>query len=204
MRYDKCSTCDLPFPGLTCPVEQRRRRFLHGLSVPYAVETSVSVLLYTTLAEEERRDNMVDEVEESGETDVVVVEDSSSPEVDNSETVIEAPDSVVDASPTIIVETPAADESASDAEIDRAVNTAERLTALEGIVGGLVTQVGELTYRTESAQMTADTAVDIAVETVQEVAAVEEELEADEEPSDSGPHWWFESREDRKKRKGKS
>lgn len=143
---------------------------------------------------------MVDEVED----EVIVVEDSVAPEVDNSETVIEAPDAVVDASPTIIVETAPVEETVSDSEIDRAVNTAERLTALEGIVGGLVTAVAELSYTAESAQQTAETAVDIAVETVQEVQEVAEEVEEDEAPSDAGPHWFFESREQRRKRKGKS
>lgn len=141
---------------------------------------------------------MVDEVED----EVIVVEDSVAPEVDNSETVIEAPDAVVDASPTIIVETAPVEETVSDAEIDRAVNTAERLTALEGVVGGLVTAVADLSYTAESAQQTAETAVDIAVETVQEVQEVAEEVE-DEAPSDAGKHWWFESRQERRKRKGK-
>lgn len=146
---------------------------------------------------------MVDAVEEPGETDVVVVEDSSSPEVDNSETVVEAPDAVVEASPTIIVETPAVEEAVSDSEIDRAVNTAERLTALEGIVGGLVTQVGELAYSAQSAQQTAEVAIDVAVEAVETQEETAEELEEDEEPSSAGPHWWFESREQKRKRKGK-
>lgn len=148
---------------------------------------------------------MVDEVEESGEADVIVVEDSSSPEVDNSETVVEAPDAVVDASPTIIVETAPAEETASDSEIDRAVDTAERLTALEGIVGGLVVTVADLSSTASQAQATAETAIDVAVDVVetQQQQVAEEELEEDESPSASGPHWWFESREQRRKRKGK-
>lgn len=135
------------------------------------------------------------------EDDVIVIEETDAPEVDNSETVVEAPDAVVEANPTIIVETPPVEETVSDSEIDRAVDTAERLTALEGVVGGLVERVAELGYIADTAQRQADTAMDIAVETVQEVQEVAEEV-ADEEPSDSGPHWWFESREDRKKRKG--
>lgn len=146
---------------------------------------------------------MVDGVEESEETDVIVVEDSSSPEVDNSETVVEAPDAVVEASPTIVVETAPVEETVSDSEIDRAVNTAERLTALEGIVGGLVTQVGELSYAAQSAQQTAEVAIDVAVEAVETQEEVAEELEEDEDPSSAGPHWWFESRDQKKKRKGK-
>lgn len=146
---------------------------------------------------------MVDEVEESGETDVIVVDDSSSPEVDNSETVVEAPDAVVDASPTIIVETAPAEEATSDSEIDRAVDTAERLTALEGIVGGLVVTVADLSSAAQQAQSAAEVAIDVAVETAEEVQEVAEELEEDESPSASGPHWWFESREQRRKRKGK-
>lgn len=141
---------------------------------------------------------MVDEVED----EVIVVEDSVAPEVDNSETVIEAPDAVVDASPTIIVETAPVEETVSDSEIGRAVNTAERLTALEGTVGVLVNQVADLTFTASQAQSTADTAIDIAVETVQEVQEVAEEVE-DEAPSDAGKHWWFESRQERRKRKGK-
>lgn len=147
---------------------------------------------------------MPPEVEETEETEVIVVEDSSSPEVDNSDTVIEAPDAVVDASPTIIVETPTVEETVSDSEIQRAVDTAERLTALEGLVGGLVEAVATLGYQAEAAQQTAEVAIDVAVEAVETSEETAEELEADEEPSDSGPHWWFESREDRKKRKGKS
>jgi hypothetical protein len=139
---------------------------------------------------------MVDEVED----EVITIEESA-PEVDNSETVVEAPDAVVEASPTIIVETPPVEETVSDSEIDRAVETAERLTALEGVAGGLVNQVAELAYTVPQAQASADAAVDIAVEAVEEAQEVTEEVE-DEAPSDTGPHWWFESRKDRKKRKG--
>jgi len=137
--------------------------------------------------------------------DVIVVEAGEpAPEVDNSETTVEAPDAVLEASPTIIVETAPPEESVSGSEIDRAVQTAERLTALEGVVGGLVNAVAELRVTAAQAAQTADIAVDVAVEAVQETAEVVEELEDDETPSDSGPHWWFESREDRRRRKGKS
>lgn len=141
---------------------------------------------------------MPDEVEDD---EVIVIEDSNTPEVDNSETVIEAPDAVVDASPTIVVETAPVEETVSDSEIDRAVETAERLTALEGVVGGLVNEVAALHATASQALSTADMAVDVAVDAVEEAVEATEEV-ADEEPSDSGAHWWFESREARKKRKG--
>lgn len=137
------------------------------------------------------------------EDDVIVIEETDAPEVDNSETVVEAPDAVVEANPTIIVETPTVEETVSDSEIDRAVETAERLTALEGVVGGLVNQVAELSFQAENAQMTADTAIDVAIDVVETQQQEASEEEEDEAPSDSGPHWWFESREQKKKRKGK-
>lgn len=143
-----------------------------------------------------------EQFDEDGEV-ITIEETESAPEVDNSETVIEAPDAVVEANPTIVVETAPEEESVSDSEIDRAVQTAERLTALEGVVGGLVNEVAELRVQATVAEEVSEVAITTAVETAAEVEEVAEEVEADEPPSDSGPHWFFESREDRKRRKGK-
>lgn len=138
------------------------------------------------------------------EDDVIVVDDPA-PEVDNSETTIEAPDAVVDASPTIIVETGDGDDGASDAEIDRAVETAERLTALEGVVGTLVNEVSEVRAQANQAVAVAEIAIEEtadmaeAVEPMAEAVAetVAEDLDLDTDdnpdtpPSTSGRHWFF-------------
>lgn len=147
---------------------------------------------------------MVDEVEEE---DVIVVEDSSSPEVDNSETVVEAPDAVVEASPTIIVESGDGDDGASDAEIDRAVDTAERLTALEGQMGAMVNQLAEVSSAVEGLNFRQEITDEVIANEAQNLEAVEdavaetiaEDLDLDTDnnpdtpPSSAKRHWFFQS-----------
>lgn len=140
---------------------------------------------------------------ETEEEDVIVIEDSDAPEVDNSETVVEAPEAVVEASPTIVVESDGGDDAPTEVLVDHAIDTAERLTALESMVGQLVNELSEVRAAAADAQFTAEVAgaeveaVAEAVEPMAEAVAetVEEDLdlEPDVEPSTSGRHWFFKS-----------
>lgn len=137
-------------------------------------------------------------VEEEPTEDVVVVaEEEAVTDVDDSEVNVEV-------NPVVVVED-AGDDSASDAEIDRAVDTAERLVNLENQVGAMVTTLGEVASRVDILTMREEQLSERQVQTAETVEAVgdavaegiEEELDldADDDP-DTPPetakrHAWF-------------
>lgn len=139
--------------------------------------------------------------------DVIAVEDPETPTVDASVTEVDAPDAVVDASPTIIVDAGGDDDGASDAEIDRAVETAERLLGLETQMGAVVEQLADIANRVETLNFRQDVAEDIIETQAAEQDAVEDalaetieedlELDADGDPdtppSSAKRHWFFQS-----------
>jgi len=133
---------------------------------------------------------------------------SSGPEVDASVTEIEAPDAVVEASPTIIVESGSGEDSSStEAEIERAVDTAVAINDLQAQMGAVVQSIAELSERVSTLgfqqEMTEEvvTAVVEQAEVVEEAVAetVAEDLDLDVDndpdtpPSTSGRHWFFKS-----------
>ena len=139
-------------------------------------------------------------LEDSGEETVVVTEEDGETDVDNSEVNVEV-------EPVVIVETPPAEDGASDAEIDRAVETERRFSDIETQLGALTGMVADLSGKVEMAQVTADiaegeaAAVAETVEPMEDALAesVAEELgedidnDPDTEPNTSKRHVWFQS-----------
>lgn len=137
-------------------------------------------------------------VEEEPTEDVVVVaEEEADTDVDNSEVNVEV-------NPVVVVED-SGDDSTTDAEIDRAVDTAERLVNLENQVGAMVTTLGDVASRVDYLTMREEQLTASQVQTAETVEAVggavaegiEEDLDldADDDP-DTPPetakrHAWF-------------
>lgn len=123
-------------------------------------------------------------------------------EVDASETVVESPDAVVEASPTIVVESGEGDADV-DAKIDRAVEMERRVAAIETNVALVVEQLAELGARTAEQEMRQDIVEEVVAQEAEQQDAVEdavaedieEELgpEADEEPESAKRHFFFRS-----------
>lgn len=138
-------------------------------------------------------------VEEPADDTVVVAEEEAEVEVDNSEVNVEV-------EPVVIVESPT-DAGPSDGEMDRAIVTAERLTALESQMGEMLGQVSELSFRMQDMQAAQELTAEVVVEQAEEQDALEdavaetvaEDLDIDEDdnpdtpPSTAKRHWFFRS-----------
>lgn len=145
---------------------------------------------------------MVPEVEEATTADtteevVVVAEEEADTDVDNSEVNVAV-------NPVVVVED-GGDDSATDAEIDRAVDTAERLTNLENQVGAMVTTLGDVASRVDYLTMREEQMTERQIQTAETVEAVggavaegiEEDLDLDADndpdtpPETAKRHAWF-------------
>lgn len=136
-------------------------------------------------------------VEEPADDTVVVADEEADVEVDNSEVNVEV-------EPVVIVESPA-DAGASDGEIERAVDTAERLTALENQMGAMVDTLSDLNFRVQDLSVAQELTAEVVVEQAAEQDALEdavaetvaEDLDIDEDdnpdtpPSTAKRHWFF-------------
>lgn len=130
-------------------------------------------------------------------------EEETTVEVDASETTVESPDAVVEANPTIVVETGADDNGASDAEIDRAVDRERRFAALEQAVAELASQNGETRAAVAEVEFKQEIAEIEAEEEAEQQDAVEDALaeevtesvnmEDDVKPETAKRHWFFRS-----------
>lgn len=130
---------------------------------------------------------------------VVIAEEDSDTDVDNSEV-------NVSVEPVVIVEADG-DEGASDAEIDRAVETAERLTNLENQMGAMVGQLADVANAVEGLSFRQENTDAVLANEAQNLEAVEDavaegiaedlELDADGDPdtppSSAKRHWFFQS-----------
>lgn len=142
-------------------------------------------------------------MEPEEETETVIVDTST----------VEAPEAVVEASPTIIVEA-ASDDSGSEAEIERAVETAVAITELQAAVTEVAEAVTQTAEVAAEAQYTAEAAIqqqnEIAEEVIEPMAdavseTVEEDLdlEPDDAPETAGRHWFFRSWNEWKERRNR-
>lgn len=150
---------------------------------------------------------MVPEVETETETEEETVV------VDASETVVdEAPEATAEANPTIIVES--SDDGASEAEIERAVDTAVAITQLQSAVEDIAEAQAQTVAVAADAQFTAEVAIqqtnelesavvepmaDAVAETVEE----DLDLEPDDAPETAGRHWFFRSWNEWKERRNR-
>lgn len=113
---------------------------------------------------------------ESGNDDVtIVVEgDSEPPEIDAGDT-------------TVNVEVPEPVTGNSDSELDRAVATEARFGAIERSIEALQREVGKALEQSFQAEVTAEEAAEVAVESVDAFAATSEEVEALEDEIEPEP-----------------
>jgi hypothetical protein len=139
----------------------------------------------------------------TSETDTGTGTEDETVVVDASDTTVEeAPEAVAEASPTIIVET--ADTSGSEAEVERAVETAVAVNELQHAVADIAEQQAVTAAVAADAQFTAEAAIQQTNEVVEEMVlpvaeAVAEDaeetfdLEPDTPPESAGRHWVFRS-----------
>lgn len=122
-----------------------------------------------------------------------------------------APETVVESSPTVIVETGSDDGTVTEAELDRAVEEAREQTALEIAVAGLIDSQEAIVARLDAldavtsseAQVLTDVIdtqqdmADALTEEVQESVGEGEDLDGDgipdEAPQTARRHWLFRS-----------
>lgn len=152
------------------------------------------------------------------DTPAEVEADSDAPDVEVDNTTVEAPDAVVEASPTIVVESGESDGSESGEDLDHALEVERRLTALEHETRELWSAVApleqEVATQTAVQEATVEAVVDQAEEQDALEDAVTEEVEQslsedesegigevlsqedDEAPTTARRHWLFRSRDE--------